>query len=284
MEERSMSLQLWFLEDIENILWATQAVMQSTVAALASTERPDEYKQGFKQGFETGIQHIIQAFDAPPLAKDIWFRESLKETLLAVRTITLPTVAIPKGPVDYNQGFDGGLDVALWCVATSFGINLLSLETSSSPQVGGSSSRHNYSTLFHDDIKNILLAIEDIMLTTVAAFESEIQRMDYNCGFEAALRCIAQLFGIKWWIEESSALSLRVIPSSLDTFWLCKDVENKLLMIYGMMRTVKTTSQANDWAVSYWQGFETALRCIAASFGLNRWQMEKASLGNPQSH
>jgi hypothetical protein len=261
-----MGLQIWLLRDIENILWATQSVLQATTTASGSSG----WSIGYDQGFKSTMQHITQSIETRLLSQAIWSCEDIEKALLVVRAVALPAVAGSEDPTwsaDAEQGFVQGLEVALWCIATSFGINLLSPGWSSLPKRIQSPCADSEPLWFGEDIKNILLAAEEVVLATVAVLRGDLQPMDYNQGFEAALRCIAASFGVN--LLTGSGFSLeKAMSSSAGPFWHRKDIENRLLVIYATMQAAKTASENAGRPALYWQGFEAALRCIATSFGL----------------
>ncbi|UCG12893.1 MAG: hypothetical protein JSU72_20905 [Deltaproteobacteria bacterium] len=259
-----MRLEVWLREDIENILWATQSVMNATATASGSNGR----SIGYDQGFKSAIEHITQSFETTLLRQETWSCEDIEKTLSVIRAVTLSTIAAPEGQtrsVDYDHGFSQGLEVALWCVATSFGVNLLSpknVSLSLSTQLPHPDSDPLW---FSEDIKNILLA-------TIVVLKGQSQSVDYHQGFDAALRCVATSFGIGL-LTESGSFSVEKAESSAHSpfhspFWLRKGIENKLLVIYRAMQDVATAPDENDRPPLYWQGFEAALRCTAMSFGV----------------
>lgn len=50
--------------------------------------------------------------------------------------------------------------------------------------------------------------------------------------------------------------------------WFREDIENNLLAVYETMQATTTALENNDQSGAYCQGFEDALKCVAASFGI----------------
>ncbi len=267
-----MGVQIWHTEAIENILWATQAVIQAAAAISEGNGSSIAYHRGFKCGFETGLQHVTTSFGVKPLSLKIWLHEHIQNILLAVQAEIHAVAAASAGKtqsVDYKQGFNQGLEAALWCVATSFGVSLFSSGKDSL------SGRKLFSTSkpvpwFGEDIQNILLAIQAVMQATVVTSENTARPVEYTQGFEAGLRCVAESFGIRLLVPANAAL-----PEGNFSFWLRKDIEKKLLMTCQTIPTTTVTARSDAQAVAYWQGFKAALDCLAVSFGIKLGPQEQ---------
>ncbi len=260
-----MRIQIWRTENIENILWATQTVIQATAVVSEGDERPVGYHRGFSRGFETGLQHIAASFDIELFALKIWSHEYIKNILLAVQAetpIIVSALKSKKRSAEYKQGFNQGLEAALWCVATSFGLDLWSRENASlSEKTLILASEPD--PLFQRDIQSILFAIRAVMQATIAASQNTVWPVRYNQGFEQALQVVAQLLGLRLLQSASTSSSMQTFP-----FWLRRDIEKKLLVAYQKMPTSATVSGGMAQAMVYRQGFEAALRCLATSFGI----------------
>ncbi|NIN65031.1 MAG: hypothetical protein GTO63_10090, partial [Anaerolineae bacterium] len=153
-----MGLQVWLPTDIENILWATQAVMQATAIASGDGGR----SIGYDRGFKSAMQHITQSFGERLSSQETWSREDVEKALQVIRAIALPATANSEdrlGLPNYDRGFTQGLEVALWCIATSFGANLLSSGSPPPPTRTESAHPDTDSLWFSEDINNILLAV-----------------------------------------------------------------------------------------------------------------------------
>ncbi len=270
-----MRVQIWRTETIENILWATQAVVQATAAVPKGNGRSVKYHQAFSQGFEAGLQQVIILFDAMPLSPKIWSHEQIQNILQSAQVemeVMAAASAAETQSTDYIRGFSQGLEAALWCMAISFGLNLWA------PKNGPLSKKMLYATAepaawFREDIKNILFAMQAVMQATAASSQNMVRLPEYDQGLEAALRVVAQSFGIGLLLPANTASS-----KSDSTFWRRQDIEKKLLAVYKTKPTTRTTLKEDTPSVAYWQGFKTAWQCIASSFGV-RLRLQK--LVNP---
>jgi hypothetical protein len=169
------------------------------------------------------------------------------------------------GLVDYSRGVHQGLETALWCIATSFGISLFSPANGSLP-VRGSSSAYN-PFWFREDIDNILLAFQTVMLAAVAASSEDRGRLsDYDQGFEDALRCAAKSLRVRLSPKNGPSLGDATLLGA-DHAWLREDIEKALLTVYRTWKATTTALENSDPLTDYNQGFETALQCIGRAFG-----------------
>ncbi|NIN65030.1 MAG: hypothetical protein GTO63_10085, partial [Anaerolineae bacterium] len=73
-----------------------------------------------------------------------------------------------------------------------------------------------------------LLAVQEVVLATIAVLRGESQPADYNQGFEDALRCMAASFGVRVLTEGNCSLG-KASASPGGPFWLHEDIEEKLL-------------------------------------------------------
>lgn len=261
-----MGLEIWFRKDIENILWATQAVIQATATASGNSGR----SIGYDQGFKSAIEHITRSFTTKVSPQEIWSFGDIEETLSMIRLVALSNTATPEDqsrPMGYDRGFSEGLEVALWCIATSLGVNLLSPRNGTLPTRTHLPNPDACPLWFGEDLRNILLAIQEAILATIAVLRGQSQAVEYNQGFEAALRCVAEAFGVRLLTESDLSLATTA-PSFATHFWLSQGIEHKLLTIHQAAQDTKATSENNGASALYWQGFETALRCIGTSFGV----------------
>ncbi len=262
-----MGLQIWHTEDIENILWGMHAVMLAIITASDSSNRSVDCSRGFKHGFEAALQCVTTSCNERLLPQSIGSRQDIAEILLAVQAVMLASVTASEdtdGLVDYSRGVNQGLETALWCIATSFGISLFSPANGSLPARGSSSAYNPF--WFREDIGNILLAFRTIMLAAVAASEDRGRLSDYNQGFEEALRCVAKSLGVRLSPKSGPSLGEAAL-SGADYSWLREDIEKDLLTIYRTWRATTPALENSDQLADYNQGFETALQCIGRAFG-----------------
>jgi len=258
-----MRLQIWQIEDIENVLLATQTVMQAIAAVSTKDGRPEAYYLGFKAGFEAALKQIMTSFNTSA-THPVWSREDIENVLWAAQAVMQAIAVVTEeqaGLLNQSQGFEHGRDVALWCSAVPFDLNLPSLKQNPlSTRVAAGS----YISWFYEDIRNILLALQWVMRNIALASEGMTRPLDYNEGFETALGCVAQSFGIKLFLPANTPAPERTAPS----FWLRRDIEYKLLVVYQTMLATRTAPDGNARSLAYRQGFESALYCVAGAFGV----------------
>lgn len=262
-----MRLQIWHTEDIENILWGTHAVMLAIITASDSSDRSVDGSRGFKQGFEAALQHVTTSCHERLLSQSIGSRQDIAEILLAVQAVMLASVTTSEDTdesVDYSRGVNQGLETALWCIATSFGVSLFSPANDSLP-VRGSSSDYN-PFWFREDIDNILLTFRAVMLAAISVSEDGGRLSDYNQGFEDALLCVAKSLGVRLLPKSGPSLG-EAVSSGANHSWLREDIEKDLLTIYRTRKATTTASENSDQLADNNQGFETALQCIGRALG-----------------
>lgn len=260
-----MRIQIWRTEAIENILWATQAVIQAAAVVSEDNDRSIGYHRGFDQGFEIGLQRVTRSFDIKPLSLKIWSHKHIQNILLVAQAEIQTIAAASESKTqsaEYNQGFNQGLEAALWCVATSFGVSLFS-STEDSLSGKKLSANSATGTWFREDIQNILLAIQSVMQAAVPTSKNTIRPVEYKRGFESALRYVANSFGIRLLVSANVSSAKRTF-----LFWTRKDVEKKLFIAYQTIPATAITARGNAQSVAYWQGFKAALQSIAVSFGV----------------
>jgi hypothetical protein len=261
-----MGLQIWHTEDIENILWGMHAVMLATITASESSDRSVDCSRGFKQGFEAALQCVTISCNERLLPQGIGFRQDIAEILLAVQAVMLAGVTTSEDTdqsVDYSRSVNQGLETALWCIATSFGISLLSPTNDSLP-VRESSVYKSF--WFREDIDNILLTFRAVIWAAVAASKDKGRLSDYNQGFEDALRCVAKSLGVRL-LPKSGPWLGEAALSSANHSWLREDIEKDLLTVYRTKKATMSASENSGKLTDYDQGFETALQCIGRAFG-----------------
>ncbi|MCL4296505.1 MAG: hypothetical protein KJ077_12290 [Anaerolineae bacterium] len=259
-----MRLQVRQTEDIENVLWAMQVVIQTTAASSEGSDLSLVYRRSFNHGFETAWQAIKTFFEVKPPSKKIWTAEEIKHLLETVQSRLVISANGAAAKYD-NQGYYQGGEAACWCVATSFGLNLIpavSVAQSLPPAFPAADSR----VWFHEDVQNILWAVQTVIQITAAALENIARPAVYHEGFEAALDCAAKLFGIP--------LLSPTMPAGSRTkavFWSVKDIEYKLRLVSQVMPAQDlATDEDKAQADIYRQGFKAALECMAASLGVRK--------------
>lgn len=259
-----MRLQVRQTEDIENVLWAMQVVIQTTAASSDGSDLSLVYRRSFNLGFETAWQSVKTFFEVKPPSKKIWTSEEIKHLL---ETVQSRLVVSANGTVREhdNQGYYQGGEAACWCVATSFGLNLIPA-ISDSPSLQPASPAADSRVWFHEDVQNILWAIQTVIQVTAAALENIARPALYHEGFEAALDCAARLFGIP--------LLSPTMPAGSRTkaaFWSVKDIEHKLRLVSQVMSTQDSPIEEDKaQADIYRQGFKAALESMAASLGVRK--------------
>ena len=118
------------------------------------------------------------------------------------------------------------------------------------------------------DIENILLAIQEVALSSLPTSAAQNRSMDYQQGFGAGLRSVAQSFGLKLLWLENGTLPARASFSLPDAFWLREDVEKRLLMVWTTGQVTCYDFKKNSRSAEYWQGFAAAIQCVATAFGI----------------
>lgn len=243
-----MDTQMRHIEDVENILWGTQATQQAHLPKPGALS--GEYEQSWQAGFDQALVEAKQVFEYLKPSKKIWLRRDVRRILLNMRW-NLESTSLITGkvqPMEKNQGFTRGHETALWCMATSMGTTLL---TSQQYSMDNFSSRYPTANQWFltEDIINILFALKTTALLITVATKSVPESSYFYEGFEAGLQYIAQLF------------------NSPPYRWLQHDIERKLKSI---SVTPKSTiySLTDSQLMAYQQGFATALQIIATSFGI----------------
>jgi hypothetical protein len=257
-----MRLQIHPVDQIENVLLAAQTVKQANVITSTDDDHSAAYRQAYREGFETTLQRILRMFDLKLLSKKMWLYQDVESLLLTVQA-AIQTLESQEVPADEEQGLYRGAETALWCVAISFGVNLLSSQPGFS-SANKPFARFGTTTWFlPDDITNILAAIKAAMQAIVTIPEDVSQPIRYYDGFEAALWHVAKLFGVK------IVLPVKVSwPGRTSAHWLDQEIESRLLMAYQTIPHVTATFKEEGSSAAYWQGFKAALNCIAISFGI----------------
>ena len=259
-----MGLQIWPHEDVENILWATQTVGQAIITVSSDVETPFVYEQGFKQGFEKTLWQISLIFNDQSSSPMIWSREQILNVLQAARAIIqIPETALDKDlETDHSfEGFNKGFEVALWGVATAFGVSLFSVGVDILPEhsVG---VRFQPNSWFQEDIQNILSAMKKMVPSVGISSERSTQVTTYREGFEEAMQLIAKSFGVSLISTDIS------IPKKNVSYWLRADIKRELYTLYQSVSVNSASFPANPERIVHWQGFKMALHCVAAAFGL----------------
>ncbi len=260
-----MRLQIWYFEDIENILWAAQTVGQAGITVLMGNGRPAAYQPGFKRGFEIALQRTAKFLTGKSLSQEIWSREQILSMLRATQAVMQANTKILTDQLEttvYRQGFNQGFEVALWCAATAFGVSLLSIGNETVPKRAPGIPL-NPDPWFQEDIQNILLAMNIIMQDIMGTSDQLAPPLAYNDGFETALQHVAKSFGIR--------LLLADVPvSAKDTgYWLRQDIKHKLYIAYQTIPITKVSTKHNVEFMAYCQGFKAMLQGVSTSFGIN---------------
>jgi len=257
-------LQIWPTETIENILWATQIVIEVATPILIDKDRSPETKRGFCRGFQTGLDYIINEFEVKPVVRKVWRQEDVRDTLLAIHWELQPSIATLDditGQVEFKQGVNEGIGTALWSVATLFGVNLW-------PSRNGSAAVRdviplfNPGPLFRQNIQDNLRAIDEVWRTIMTSSADKVEPVSYLKGFKSALEFMAQALGIDL-LSINTSSSAKSFP-----FWRLQDIKAQLLMVYERTPVAIDDPAKIACLSAYWQGYKTAILCLASSFGL----------------
>ncbi len=254
-----MQIQIWRTEAIENILWAVYTAMGAAATNFKADDRSPEHHRGFKCGFKAGLQYVINSFKEKPLNIKTWNPKHIQNILASAQIETHMIMATNTQPI-YSRGFEQGLDAALQCVATSFGLDMLTLN--GTLLKNGPLATNN--ALFRKDIENILLAIEATTTAIGSIPKTEDKPAEYHKGFEDALILMALSFNTR------PLFGPRNFIGTKDDFpfWLRKDIKKKLTIAYKHKSSISNQAQDTGYPLAYKLGFETALKCLATSFGI----------------
>lgn len=263
-----MGLQTWRIEDIENIMGGIHAVALTTTATLTNDGQHEDYRQGFHHGFETTLQQVTTSFDNKWLPQGIAFQQDVADILVTIQAIMRGTVAgmvVQNHSTDYLRGFNQGLETALWCIAATFGIDLL--PPSNDIKLIRESVVESNPYWFREDIDNILLALQAVMSAILTAAKQE-GLADYQRGFEDTLRSAAKSLHVKLPFLQNGFPTPNT-ASSFDHFRLRDDIKSNLQTVYLTMKTIAAASKFKDRSIAYNHGFEMAAQCIATAFRIN---------------
>ncbi len=259
-----MRLQIWYVENIENIIWATQAIGQTGTTLSAGNRQPAAYYQAFKHGSETTLAQTVRLCNDKSWSQEIWSREQILNILLATQTAmqaTAMTLTIQTEIEAYQQGFNQGCEVALRSTATAFGLSLSPAENDSGP-IRCPGVLPNPGPWFQADIQNILLAIKMTMQAIIETSDQLAHPEAYNNGFEAALRYVAKSFGAKLLSGDIS------VPLQNVRYWLRQDIKHELHIAYQTIPTITAPANSDAELAAYYQGFAVVLKGLSTSFGL----------------
>jgi hypothetical protein len=266
-----MKLQIWRIEELENILWGIHAVMVATMTALNSdgVTLSEDYSRGFQKGFETALQRVTLSLNEALLPQSIAFQQDLEVALRTVQTVMLATMAGSNDNnqvADHRRGFNQGFETALWCVATALGVSLSS-GLDRVWMAAGAVVGHNQHW-FHEDLNRILQAFQLVLQATFIAAQAQTRPADYHQGFEYGLGCVAKSLGVRLLLPRSETQLRQAASSSHVYFRFHQDIENNLLTIHRLRQENLITQANSSRSTDYNNGFETALQCLAHTFGI----------------
>ena len=254
-----MRLQVWPVENIENILWAMQA-MHIAKTALLNERRQAGSQSPYDQGFNAAFANINQILNSRPTASRIWSSEQLLDALQAAQTLRHRARSQNEHSSSANhRGFDEGFEVALTCMATAFGISLFSTSTLPSSQKSGARSNQTY--WLHGDVKSIFSALDQVCRSITASAGDPLRLEPFMNGFETALMHLAKLFGFNLVPGPGSATRVD------DRYWPRHELYQKLRIVLRTMPGSADLAKFDPKARDYWKGFETCLIGIETALG-----------------